>query len=142
MRNRLPKKNSWVRTPSGDGRVVDTQVLTQLVMVQLKDSTHEAFPLEEIKRIDGPPRGESLSEKKAPSEVKVPKKSWPKKPEPEVTQYDDLDENVLNSVLSTERTSLHAQKAAHFWRDQQDVVAWIVKFIERFPQSLYKSTNR
>ncbi|MBN1124656.1 MAG: hypothetical protein JXA82_06590 [Sedimentisphaerales bacterium] len=92
LRNRLPKKNSWVRTPSGDGRVVDTQVLTQLVMVQLGDSTHEAFPLEQIERIDGPPRGESLSEENASSEARVPKKSWPKKSEPEAQRFFDLDE--------------------------------------------------
>ncbi|MBN1816079.1 MAG: hypothetical protein JW828_01885 [Sedimentisphaerales bacterium] len=92
LRNRLPKKNSWVRTPSGDGRVVDSQVLTQLVMVQLGDSTHEAFSLDQIERIDGPPREERIPEGQAPSESRVVKRSWPKKPEPESPRFFDLEE--------------------------------------------------
>jgi cell fate regulator YaaT (PSP1 superfamily) len=36
LRKRLPRKKSRVGTPEGDGWVVDSQILTQLVLVQLE----------------------------------------------------------------------------------------------------------
>ena len=48
MRDRLPKKNTRVQTAHGEGRVVDTQVLTQLVVIQADDGSEYAVPLEEV----------------------------------------------------------------------------------------------
>lgn len=48
MRDRLPKKNTMVQTSHGKGRVVDTQVLTQLVVIQAEDGSDYAVPLEEV----------------------------------------------------------------------------------------------
>jgi len=53
LREQLPRKNTPVRTPSGTGRVVDTQILTQLVVVLGQDGKREAWPLEEIEILDG-----------------------------------------------------------------------------------------
>jgi cell fate regulator YaaT (PSP1 superfamily) len=49
LRARLPKKKTRVKTSDGWGLVLDTQILTQLVLVQL-DSNYEqvAIPLEEL----------------------------------------------------------------------------------------------
>ncbi len=49
LRKKLPKKNTRVRTDDGPGTVVDSQILTQLVLVAL-DTTPglSAFPLENI----------------------------------------------------------------------------------------------
>lgn len=49
LRARLPKKKTRVKTSDGWGLVMDTQILTQLVLVQL-DSNYEqvAIPLEEL----------------------------------------------------------------------------------------------
>jgi len=44
----LPRKNSWVRTQKHFARVVDTQILTQLVMLELMDGTQVAAGNEEI----------------------------------------------------------------------------------------------
>ncbi len=49
LRKRLPKRKKKVGTPDGDGIVVDTQILTQLVLVEL-DGTRQrvAVPVEEL----------------------------------------------------------------------------------------------
>lgn len=55
LRKRLPRMKSRVTTPDGPGTVMDAQILTQLVLVQL-DSTGKraAFPVENI-TLGGPP---------------------------------------------------------------------------------------
>jgi len=49
LKKRLPKRNAWVTTKDGQGRVVDTQILTQLVVVEFDGGTRSAWPVEEIK---------------------------------------------------------------------------------------------
>jgi len=59
LKQKLPKKKSRVGTPEGDGLVIDAQILTQLVLVQLDQPGPDgkprevAVPVEEL----GPPRG-------------------------------------------------------------------------------------
>lgn len=53
LKQRLPRKNTLVQTAKGEGRVVDGQILTQLVMVELRSGDREVFPLDEI-QILGP----------------------------------------------------------------------------------------
>jgi cell fate regulator YaaT (PSP1 superfamily) len=49
LRARLPKKRTRVDTAHGVGFVLDSQILTQLVLVQLEDSPEQvAVPLEEL----------------------------------------------------------------------------------------------
>jgi cell fate regulator YaaT (PSP1 superfamily) len=48
LKSKLPRKNTYVRSESCVGRVVDGQVLTQLVKVQLSDGTFAVIPNEEI----------------------------------------------------------------------------------------------
>jgi len=48
LRDKLPKKNTMVQTTHGKGRVVDSQVLTQLVVIQAEDGSEYAVPLEEV----------------------------------------------------------------------------------------------
>jgi len=50
LRKRLPRRKSWVETPSGIGQVWDTQILTQLVLVKLGPQPAEAVPMEDIVR--------------------------------------------------------------------------------------------
>jgi len=51
LKKRLPKKNTSVKTQRGEGKVVDMQILTQLVMVKYDDGTKIAVPLEELEVI-------------------------------------------------------------------------------------------
>ena len=48
LKRRLPKKNTVVRTPHGQGTVAGTQILTQLVEVLYESGEKKAWPLEEI----------------------------------------------------------------------------------------------
>ncbi|MDH7598338.1 MAG: regulatory iron-sulfur-containing complex subunit RicT [Sedimentisphaerales bacterium] len=49
LKARLPKKNTLVLTNKGRGRVVDGQILAQLVLVELEDGHREAFPVEDVR---------------------------------------------------------------------------------------------
>jgi cell fate regulator YaaT (PSP1 superfamily) len=51
LKERLPRKQTRVKTKHGLGKVVDTQILTQLIMVEHDDGVKEALPLEEIEII-------------------------------------------------------------------------------------------
>ena len=51
LKKRLPKKNTRVKTEYGQGKVVDTQILTQLVVVEHDDGRRTAVGVEEIEII-------------------------------------------------------------------------------------------
>ncbi len=53
---RLPKKRTRVKTSHGEGIVVDTQILTQLISIKADDGTVFAVPLEEIEILELPDR--------------------------------------------------------------------------------------
>lgn len=75
LKRKLPKRNTWVQTKRGDGRtiqgrVVDTQILTQLVVVESEGGERTALSVEDIKPMQAPPpkrdkpAGEKPPEKK------------------------------------------------------------------------------
>jgi cell fate regulator YaaT (PSP1 superfamily) len=51
LKKRLPKKNARVTTKHGEGKVVDTQILTQLVVVEYENGEKIALSVDEIKVI-------------------------------------------------------------------------------------------
>ena len=55
LKRRLPRKGSKVKTARGEGKVVDTQILTQLVVVEFEGGEKIAMPLEEVEVISSPP---------------------------------------------------------------------------------------
>ncbi len=58
LKKRLPRKSAWVRTKNGEGKVVDSQILTQLVVVEYDGGTRIAEPVDEIEVIPAPQRAE------------------------------------------------------------------------------------
>jgi cell fate regulator YaaT (PSP1 superfamily) len=54
LKKRLPKKNAMVKTKHGEGKVTGTQILTQLVMLELDDGQRVAVPLDELEVISSP----------------------------------------------------------------------------------------
>ena len=54
LKKRLPKKNIRVKTKFGEGKVTGTQILTQLVMLELGDGQRVAVPLDELEVIPSP----------------------------------------------------------------------------------------
>ena len=75
LKKRLPRKNTIVKTESGEGKVVDSHILTQLVVVENEQGTRNVFPLEEIEIIAKPPsqkktvQKSSVKNKKKPAEA-------------------------------------------------------------------------
>jgi cell fate regulator YaaT (PSP1 superfamily) len=51
LKKNLPKKNAKVKTKYGQGTVVDTNILTQLVVIEHDDGTKIAVPVEELELI-------------------------------------------------------------------------------------------
>ncbi len=51
LKKRLPKKNTKVKTKHGEGKVADTQILTQLVLVEYENGEKAAFSVDEIELI-------------------------------------------------------------------------------------------
>jgi cell fate regulator YaaT (PSP1 superfamily) len=74
LKKRLPKKNSTVKTKQGEGKVVDTQILTQLVLVESQNGEKVAVPVDEIEIIN-----ESSSTKS--NQAKAPKNNRQKTPQ-------------------------------------------------------------
>jgi cell fate regulator YaaT (PSP1 superfamily) len=58
LKKRLPKKNTKVKTVYGEGKVIDTQILTQLVMVELTEGQRVSVALEELEVISSGASGE------------------------------------------------------------------------------------
>jgi cell fate regulator YaaT (PSP1 superfamily) len=56
LKKKLPKKNTPVKTSRGPGRVIDTQILTQLVIVGHDDGVKMAVPLDELEIVTEPPK--------------------------------------------------------------------------------------
>jgi cell fate regulator YaaT (PSP1 superfamily) len=48
LKRSLPRKNTVVKTKYGQGKVIDAQILTQLVMIEHDDGTKIAVPVEEL----------------------------------------------------------------------------------------------
>jgi len=51
LKKKLPRKGSIVKTTHGQGRVVDTQILTQLVIVEMENAARIAVGVEEVEKI-------------------------------------------------------------------------------------------
>ncbi len=65
LKQRLPKKGTLVQTKRGEGRIIDTQILTQLVVVEYENGDRVALPLEEVTLLPAsaakrkPPQGDT-----------------------------------------------------------------------------------
>jgi cell fate regulator YaaT (PSP1 superfamily) len=54
LKKRLPKNGTRVKTEYGKGKVVDTQILTQLVVVEHDDGQKIAVSVEELEAVTPP----------------------------------------------------------------------------------------
>ena len=67
LKQLLPPRETLVKTQHGQGKVVDTQILTQLVVVEHGDGERLTFPLSEIEIISMPARkGQDVPENGGP----------------------------------------------------------------------------
>ncbi len=54
LKKRLPRKNTLVKSKHGQGKVIDTQILTQLVVVEYENGEKIATPVDELGIISPP----------------------------------------------------------------------------------------
>ena len=71
LKKRLPKKNTRVKTKHGQGKVVDTQILTQLVLIEYQNGEKSAVPVDDIEIIHDSSSTNENQEK--PSRNNIPK---------------------------------------------------------------------
>ncbi|HML75144.1 MAG TPA: regulatory iron-sulfur-containing complex subunit RicT [Anaerohalosphaeraceae bacterium] len=87
LRERLPKKGETITTAQGVGRVVDVQILTQLVVVQFENGDRQAWPVDEINALN----------KLAPAEEvqkEVASQPQPEISEKEITAVDEVTTEI------------------------------------------------
>lgn len=77
LKDKLPQRNAMVRTPKGTGRVVDVQILTQLVVVQDALGDRQAWPVDELLPYDGTETPESTAQPSRPSRPAPPPRQSP-----------------------------------------------------------------
>lgn len=53
LKKRLPKRNAMVKTPKGMAKVIDSQILTQLVVVEYENGDKEALKYDELNASKG-----------------------------------------------------------------------------------------
>lgn len=68
LKNKLPHRNTLVQTPKSTGKVVDVQVLTQLVVVQTDNGERQAWPVDQIRILKGQPVPETESPPEQPQD--------------------------------------------------------------------------
>jgi cell fate regulator YaaT (PSP1 superfamily) len=76
LKKKLPRRNAVVKTPRGEGRVIDAQILTQLVIVEYEAGNREAIGVEDIEVIRRPEK---------------PKKKQAEQAEPEQEQAEAVE---------------------------------------------------
>ena len=77
LRKKLPKRGSVVKSQYGRGKVVDGQILTQLVVVDLESGSRIAVGVEEVKVISSPPAQKNNQNGIVNNRAKTNKKSAP-----------------------------------------------------------------
>ncbi len=104
LKSNLPKKGLWVSSPGGQGRIVDSQILTQLVVVQFESGKREAFGVESIEIID-PPQAASgrarpswANGKKKSANAAIPPKPLPTEEPTATTAHVHDMNNVMDDV--------------------------------------------
>jgi cell fate regulator YaaT (PSP1 superfamily) len=83
LRKKLPKRNARVMTDDGPGTVMNSQILTQLVLVELDQGRkRQAYPVENIERI--PADGRPPQQPKKPDDSGEPRgrRPEPSRPKP------------------------------------------------------------
>ncbi len=63
LKKKLPRKNAIVKTSQGQGRVINSQILTQLVVVELENGERNAVGVDEIEIISLPSGSQNQKKK-------------------------------------------------------------------------------
>ena len=88
LKKRLPPRNTLVNTKQGKGRIIDYQVLAQLVMVELENGTRTSVPRDEIEILGQSPQNNTNIK---PPQEKNPQENIPKE---NIPQSNTPEENI------------------------------------------------
>lgn len=102
LAKKLPRMNSFVDTGEfGVARVLDRQILTQLVLVEAPDGRQITVPVEEIVAFDVKPPPRSLASESAPPPSRPRPSSAPERTAapPDAANDDDDDDFELDDIL-------------------------------------------
>lgn len=94
LKKNLPHRKTRVGTPEGDGTVLDAQILTQLVLVELDSGTRVAVPVEELTEpvlatLPPPAQAPAASDRREP---RKPVSKPPRRDRPETSDVTGADE--------------------------------------------------
>ena len=64
LKRKMPHRSTPVQTPKGPGKVVDFQILSQLVIIQMETGDRQAWPLDEIQILKPGQSGKQPVQKK------------------------------------------------------------------------------
>jgi cell fate regulator YaaT (PSP1 superfamily) len=108
LQKRLPKKQTPVETEDGIGVVIDSQILTQLVLVRLDDNPGalQAYPLENLtilKKEQVQARKEEL-EKKAAQQKEEAFRQKPREPRPEPEVQNKAPQPTVESQADSDES--------------------------------------
>lgn len=104
LKMNLPNRNTDVRTPKGIGKVVDVQILTQLVVVQTESGDRQAWPLEEIQILKP---GELARETETPEREDT---ELDLSSQPSGKHIDDAVTEELEEIAETEQELLEVEQ--------------------------------
>lgn len=113
LKRKLPERNAQVQTPKGIGKVVDVQILTQLVVVQSESGDRQAWSVDDIQRIR-PGHRPRKSEKsdadkgKKPSVHTKPHKQDEAVTE-EVVEIAESDQDIMEAEKATQTQSVQSK---------------------------------
>lgn len=114
LKKKMPHRNTDVRTAKGVGKVVDVQILTQLVVVQTASGERQAWPIDEIQILK--PGEAELEMNQARQES--PRKDAPRR-DASTAQKTAVTEE-LKEIAEAEQESLEAEKDKPAGRDGAD----------------------
>ena len=98
LKQNLPRKGTLVQTKQGEGKVFDTQILTQLVVVEYENGEKAAYPLEELGLQPGsgahrrPPQEQPPRREPTEQEPPEPERPADREPLEEAEEMDDPQE--------------------------------------------------
>lgn len=96
LKRKLPHRSTPVQTPKGPGKVVDTQILTQLVVVQSESGERQAWPLDDIQILKPGQKAKPVQDK---GTREVPKTSADRKQDDALTrELEEMAESEQDSA--------------------------------------------
>jgi cell fate regulator YaaT (PSP1 superfamily) len=107
LKKNLPHRKTRVGTPHGDGIVLDSQILTQLVLVRLDEGKNVAVPVEELLKA-----GESPQPEAEAIETHTPVKARERKPREDKAPEGESDSTATPSKRKRRRRKKPSSETA------------------------------